>query len=252
MSQGPLILLSVVLSGLGAATVCVLICRRSARRLLNRINGMWDDVYLHMIKRCEIIRAIIGLLQGISTADLGIVRDLDYLLKKMERTNDVKTHAGIQNGLLLTLQTGIEFCHRGVAESRDEKASGALRNALSQLGAVDSKLIVLRDRHNKAAAFYETAFLPFPLGMLLPRHLRRGRPPFQMMLPWWSTDPAAYGAVSVSELRQAIFQQKLPLVLAPSEETGPRQKRVIPLEEGRPLPNLAASESADAHPRLSG
>jgi len=212
-----------LLLGAGLLAAGVVICRRMASRIANQIYGTWDEIYLLLLKRCESLRLIARLLRRIMPGDPQIAANFDYLLNKMEKTCDVKTHAGIQNGLLLTLKTAIECCHGQSAGRLDPE----LREVVREVGVVDSALLALREHHNQAARSYGMVFCSFPFRILLPPALRSGRPSFQMVIPWWSIDPAAYGTMRASDLRKLMTEEKVPLILAPGQEGKVGEKRVV-------------------------
>lgn len=221
MSMQLIILLALLLTA--AIVSGALLCRKHARQTANRLYGAWDDIYLLLLKRCEALRKVAQMLRVIMPNEPHITGNFDFLLDKMSQTSDVRTHAAIQNGLLLTLKTAIEWCHQAGSET----VGPELRKSVRAVGVVDSNLVALRDRHNRQARFYSIVFCSFPACWLLPSELRGGRSTFQMVLPWWSIDPLAYGAISAEELHKYMADNQVPLILAPSQEGKPGAKRVI-------------------------
>jgi hypothetical protein len=217
--------------------VCCVCCRRSASHAANHIFGVWDEIYLLLLRRCEILRTVARLLRHTMPGEPHVVTNLDYLLNRMAQTSDLRTHAGIQNGLLLTLKTAVECCHKESASRLDPE----LREVVREVGAVDSALLALRDHHNHDARSYGTVYCSFPFRLLLPRELWRARDPFLMVLPWWSIDPAAYGSISATDLRKYMEDEEVPLILAPGQRGKPGEKQIVSVRGKEAQPQFKAA-----------
>jgi hypothetical protein len=208
-----------------AVSLAVPVCYLVVKRSLWDLQGRWDDIYFRLRERCELVGVLGRHLRQILKTDPKIVSDIEYLLKRMEETSDPMTHAGVQNGLVLTVQTAVEQFHREGFE-----ASAKVVKTMQGIGLVDARLAGQRDRYNDCARRYNMLIntLPFSIAARLVR--ARERAFFPMLVPWWSTDPAAYGAVSADEIRLQLRKSHAPLVLAPSQrEQWSTARRVIPV-----------------------
>lgn len=205
-----------LLVGLGVILVIttLVLCRVCIRRKLEAILGLWDDIYRHIIERCTLCGTLSQQLQKWLRGDPKIVDDIQYLLRRMEETNDPHTHAAVQNGLVLTVQTAVEQFHR----QSQLKDDSELARTMQAIGVVDSRLAPLRDRFNDRVRSYNKLLNtpPFSLVAWLTRDEERTL--FPMLIPWWSTDPAAYGAISSDDIRQTLQTWRAPLILAPSHQ----------------------------------
>lgn len=204
------------------------LCCASLKRCRRAVNSLWDDIYFRLRNRCELVAALSAELRKLLPMDPKVTKDIDYLLRRMEETNDAFTHAGVQNGIVLTVQTAVEQFHR------DERFRNSTKIAktMEDIGKLDSNLAHLRDRFNALVQKYNTRLNAFPFywaGRLIGAE---EKPLFPMLIPWWSTDPAAYGAVTADDIRTQLQKSKAPLVLAPSQrEEWPRLRPVIQVSD---------------------
>ena len=236
----PTILVSVSAACLVALGTDVFACWLCLRYELQGLHGRWDDIYFRLRERCELVGILGRHLREILRSDPKIVSDIEYLLKRMEETNDTIAHAGLQNGLVLTVQTAVEQFHR----TEEFKASTEITKIMHAIGLLDSQLAPQRDRYNECVRRYNSRIngLPFVLAAQLTG--ARARSLFPMLVPWWSTDPAAYGAITADQIRSELQRSRAPLILAPSQrEQWAKVRPVIPVSRkmGVPLPQANGS-----------
>ncbi|MBN1458917.1 MAG: LemA family protein [Armatimonadetes bacterium] len=200
---------------LGTVSAVFVVCRACLRRKLEALHALWDDIYVRIVERCGLVGRLSGHLKKRLRAETKVVDDIEYLLKRMEETNDPRTHAAVQNGLVLTVQTAVEQFHRDATMKEDSQ----LYETMHAIGVVDARLAPLRDRFNDRVRQYNRLInmLPFSVVARLTHTIERSL--FPMLIPWWSTDPAAYGSVSSSDIRQTLQTWRAPLILAPSQRT---------------------------------
>ena len=189
------------------------VCRTCLKRKLASIHALWDDIYLHIVKRCHLVGTLSDHLRKRLKAHPKIVDDIQFLLRKMSETNDPHTQAAVQNGLVLTVQTAVEQFHR----SEEMKQDSDLYRTMEAIGLVDSQLAPLRDRFNDRIRRYNRLLNTLPFSIAA--HIMRTpeRPPFPMLIPWWSMDPAAYGSIKADDIRQSLQTWRAPLILAPTQ-----------------------------------
>jgi hypothetical protein len=212
---------------------------------LERIRGLWDDIYFQLRKRCGLVAQLNEHLRKLLRTNPKLVEDIQYLLRRMEETNDPYTHAAIQNTLLLTVLTAVEQFHRDVAFQSDRDIS----ETMAAIETVDSRLAPRRDRFNRCVRAYN-AHLNTPPFSLLARAVRHHeRPIFPIQIPYWSTDAAAYGRLTADKFLHQLQSSRAPVILAPSQRgQWPGGPRVIHVElRPRPSPGDEA-----ARPRPDG
>ncbi len=212
-SRGPAHLTQLMTIFLAASLVALAFSRILLARRLAQIHGLWDDIYVRLVERCQLVGQLSALLRKHSQTESTLVDDIDYLLGRMEETNDPHIHAAVQNGLVLTVQTALEHLHQNEQLQRD----AAFRKTLEVIGVVDTQLLHLRDRFNASVRVYNRLLniLPFSIAARLMRATERAL--FPMLIPWWSTDPAAYGSTGAEDIRQTLQRWRAPRVLAPSQ-----------------------------------
>ena len=188
-------------------------CRACLMRRLERIRSLWDDIYFRVRERCHLVGELSNQLRRRLKTNPKLVDDIQYLLMRMEETSDPRTHAAVQNGMVLTVQTAVEQFHRSAALRVDSEMSKIMQS----ISLVDSRLAPLRDRFNDSVRRYNALLnkLPFSLVARLTRADEKSL--FPMLIPWWSTDPAAYGAITSDEIRQTLQIWRAPVILAPSQ-----------------------------------
>lgn len=204
-----------LLAGAGVLTLTVVLgfCRICLMRRLERIRGLWDDIYFRLRKRCELVGELSDLLRVRLKTNPKLAEDIRYLLKRMEETNDPHTHAAVQNGLVLTVQTAVEQFHRTDRFQTDRE----LTSTMHKIGGVDSQLLPLRDRFNDSVRRYNSLLNLPPFSVVSYLTRTSERPLFAMLIPWWSMDAAAYGSISTDEIRHRLQRDHAPLILAPSQ-----------------------------------
>jgi len=166
------------------------------KRKREQINSLWDDMYFLLRERYLVLRA----LAKYAPSELGIARsmmdDVDSRLRELEETNDVLAHADIQNALLPILRSAIQQCHEG-ATIRDDSV---FQNAIAKMNAVESRLVVLRDRYNRRVHEYNELLNRLPFSIAAYATQAREKPFFPILIPWWSTDAAEYGGEGVRDV----------------------------------------------------
>jgi hypothetical protein len=215
--------------------VVAVVCRACLRRELERVLGMWDGIYLQLVDRCKRVGELADLLRQRLKTNPRLADDIHYLLKRMEETNDPYTHAAVQNGLVLTVQTAVEQFHR----SEEFSADRDLERTMQAIGAIDSGLISLRDRFNDRVRRYNRMLNTPPFSVMAWLARTPERKLFSMLIPWWSINPAAYGQMTADDIRQALQSWHAPLILAPSQRSdwpggGGPVVRVPPRTPGAP------------------
>ncbi len=203
-------LLGIVMACLG---VMMVFCRACLKRELHHILTLWDDIYFRLRERCELVTLLSDHLRTKLKTNPKLADDIRYLLKRMEETNDPHTHAAVQNGLVLTVQTAVEQFHR----SGEFRADGDLSKTMEAIGVVDSQLGPLRDRFNDRVRHYNSRLNTPPFSVVAYMTRADERRIFPMLIPWWSTDPSAYGVVSSEDIRLTLTTEHAPLILAPSQ-----------------------------------
>lgn len=198
--------------GILLAATALVICYLHLRRGLNSIRSLWDDIYFRLRDRCQLVGELSLHLRRLLRNDLKLVNDIEYLLGRIQNTCDPRIHAAVQNGLVLTVQTAVEQFHRG----DDIGADPALCRTMEAIRVVDSRLAPMRDRFNRLIEMYNTRVKTWPLCIVARVWGLTERPSFPMLIPWWSTDAAAYGAVTADDIRRQLRARRAPLVLAPS------------------------------------
>ena len=188
-------------------------CRICLMRRVERIRGLWDDIYFCLRKRCELVGDLSDQLRVRLKTNPKLADDIRYLLRRMEETNDPHTHAAVQNGLVLTVQTAVEQFHR----MEKFRADSELSSTMHKIGGVDSQLLPMRDRFNESVRRYNSLLNVPPFSAIAYLTRTEERPLFAMLIPWWSTDPAAYGSISTDEIRHRLQKDHAPLILAPSQ-----------------------------------
>jgi len=222
----PTILTLVLAACVVVLGTAVAVCWLCLKYGLRDLHGRWDDIYFRLRERCELVGILGRHLRAILKSDPKTVSDIEYLLKRMEETNDTMTHAGVQNGLVLTVQTAVEQFHR----TEEFQASAEIAKTMQAIGLLDSQLAPQRDRFNDCVRRYNARLntLPFSIAAQLTR--ARERTFFPMLVPWWSTDPAAYGAITADQIRSQLRKSRAPLILAPSQrEQWSKIRPVIPV-----------------------
>jgi hypothetical protein len=141
------------------------------------------------------------------------VDDIDYLLQRVSETDDPYEHAGVQNGLVLTVQRALEEYHR----SEQIRAQMGIAGTMNAISAVDSRLAPLRDQFNELTERYNahvknrfSAIVAHAMGSSSTSN-------FPMLIPWWSTDSAAYGRITAEEIKHTLETWKAPMIVAPSQ-----------------------------------
>lgn len=239
--------------GFGCLAMALALCRVCLKRRVEAIHALWDDIYVRIVERCNLVGTLSDHLRKQLAADTKIVDDIRFLLKRMSETNDPNTHAAVQNGLILTVQTAVEQFHR----SDEMQIDSALAKTMQLIGAVDSQLAPLRDRYNHRIQRYNVLLntLPFSIVAWLAHTPERAQ--FLMLIPWWSTNAYAYGGgVSTDDIRLTLQTRHAPIVLAPSQRTEWQgSKRVIrvahKLPGGKP-PTSDGTLSVSADPAEGG
>jgi hypothetical protein len=239
-------------AGVGLLGTALVGCRVCLLRRIERIRGLWDDIYFRLRERCQLVSTLNVHLRSRLKADHSLADDIQYLLNRMEQTSDPHTHAAVQNGLVLTVQTAVEQFHR----SDDLRLDSDMHRVMHDIAVVDSRLAPLRDRFNDAVRGYNK-LVTFPVFSLVARMTQaEERKLFSMLIPWWSTDPAAYGSVTTEQLRYRLQTQRAPLILAPSQRIewsgGPRVIQVRDKLMGRPVPEPDPGPSGGGTPSSNG
>ena len=205
-----------LLLGLGVVLgiTALVICRACLKSKLEAILGLWDDIYRSIVERCSLCGTLSQHLLKWLRGDPKIVDDIQFLLQRMADTNDPHTHAAVQNGLVLTVQTAVDQFHRH-AQLKDDSD---LFRTMQAIGVVDSRLAPLRDKFNERVRRYNKLLNTPPFSLVAWIGRVEERSLFPMLIPWWSTDPAAYGSISADDIRQTLQTWRAPLILAPSHQ----------------------------------
>ena len=223
--------------GIGVTGCCVWL-----RRHAEKINGQWDDIYFRLRERGQLVGHLNERLRVVLRANTKLVEDIQYLLHRMEEPNDPHTHAAVQNSLVLTVQTAVEQFHRDAKFRLDSE----LAKAMEAIRVVDSRLAPMRDRYNELVRSHNRRVNSFPVSVAGKITHARERALFPMLIPWWSTEAAAYGAITSDDIRHQLQTWKAPLILVPSQRTqwpggGPGGARVVHVTKS---PSAAAGEAA--------
>jgi hypothetical protein len=216
---GYMVILAVVVL-VATITTCWFWVKRETEKIIS----LWDDIYFRLRERGHLVGELNQRLRVLLRTNPKLVEDIQYLLQRMAETNDPHTHAAVQNSLVLTVQTAVEQFHRDAKFQTDAD----LKKTMDAIGAVDSRLAPLRDRYNDSVRSHNKRLntLPFSLATKVSR--TRERSLFPMMIPWWSTESAAYGKITADEVRHHLQTWKAPLILVPSQRSQwPNGTRVI-------------------------
>lgn len=212
---GPLgIIHSVVIGGLIALGAVAGSCWLWLKREKEYLSSLWDDVYVRLRERCQLVRELNVHLRRLLRTNPKLVDDIQFLLQSMEETSDPRTHAAVQNSLILTVQTAVEQFHRSVEFQSDPE----LRRIMRGVEAVDDRLAPLRDRYNDRVQLYNRSINTLPLSFLTRLTQSSERALFPMLIPWWSTEASAYGHVTASDIRHQLETWKAPLIILPSQQ----------------------------------
>jgi hypothetical protein len=189
------------------------------RREAEYLDSLWDDIYFRLRARCQLVGELNAHLRRLLPANPRLTDDVQYLLQRqrMEQTNDLHVHAAVQNGLVLTVQSAVEQFHR----SPEFQSDADIARTMEVIGKLDSWLAPMRDRFNRCVRSYNTRVKTPPFSMVARIGALDERPLFEMLVPWWSTDAAAYGQITGDEIRQQLRTSKAPLILAPSPQAQP-------------------------------
>jgi hypothetical protein len=198
------------------------------RRQTEKINSQWDDIYFRLRERGQLVGQLNERLRVVLRTNPKLVEDIQYLLHRMEETNDSHTHAAVQNSLVLTVQTAVEQFHRDAKFRLDAD----LAKVMEAIRVVDSRLAPMRDRYNELVRTHNRRVNSFPISVAGRISRARERALFPMLIPWWSTEAAAYGAITSDDIRHQLQTWKAPLILVPSQRTqwpggGPGGARVV-------------------------
>jgi len=208
--SGPLALVLACTVGIVVGLAC---CRLCLVRRLESIRGLWDDIYFQLRERCRLVGQLGEHLRKRLGTNPKLAEDIQYLLTRMEVTSDPHTHAAVQNGLVLTVQTAVEQFHR----SEDLRQDSEMYKAMEQIAVVDSRLIPLRDRYNDSMRRYNRLLNTPPFSMVGYLTKAEEGPLFAMLIPWWSPHPETYGTITADEIRHRLQAERAPLILAPSQ-----------------------------------
>jgi hypothetical protein len=229
-----------------AAGAMVLLCRLWLGYELERMRGLWDDIYFQLRERCHLVGELNNHLRKLLRTNPKLADDIQYLLRRMEETNDPHTHAAVQNGLVLTVQTAVEQFHRGPAFQADRDIS----RLMEAVEAVDSRLAPLRDRFNRSVRAYNQRLSTPPFSLAARFAQANERPLFPMLIPWWSIHSEAYGKITGDEIRQQLQSSKAPLILAPSQRVQwPVGAPMVQVSRRAQAPEPGAVERNGAGPR---
>jgi len=212
---GPLgVVHSAVVGGLIAIGAVAGSCWLWLKREREYLSSLWDDVYFRLRERCQLVRELNVHLRRLLRTNPKLVDDIQFLLQSMEETNDPRTHAAVQNSLVLTVQTAVEQFHRSIEFQSDRD----LRRIMRGVEAVDDRLAPLRDRYNDRVQLYNRSINTPPLSFLSRLTHSSERALFPMLIPWWSTEASAYGHVTASDIRHQLETWKAPLIILPSQQ----------------------------------
>jgi hypothetical protein len=219
------LMIAATAAGVGiSVTGCCFWLRREAER----INSLWDDIYFRLRERGQLVGKLNERLRVVLRTNPKLVEDIQYLLHRMEETNDPHTHAAVQNSLVLTVQTAVEQFHRDAKFRLDSE----LTKVMESIRVVDSRLAPMRDRYNGSVHTHNKRVNSFPTSVAGKLSRARERTLFPMLIPWWSTEAAAYGAITSDDIRHQLQTWKAPLILVPSQRAqwpggGPGGARVV-------------------------
>lgn len=211
--------------GLGVVAVATsaVVCHRCLMGDKATLEQLWRAICPLLRKRCQLVGGLTQQIREISDSESMFAEDIEYLLEMVDGTEDPYEHAGIQNGLVLTVQRGLEEYHR-----RPEfRQARGISEAMGAVSLVDSRLAPLRDRYNERAKRYNSRVKAFPFSVAARVERLGERSLFPMLIPWWSTDEAAFGGVSAEEIKQVLETWKAPMVAPPrrkSTEKGTDEK----------------------------
>ena len=199
--------------GVIAAGTTAAVCRACLLRDRAHIGLTWKAIRPLLRERCELVRDLSQHMRALPKAGPSFVRDIDYLLARVEETDDPNKHAGVQNGLVLAVQRGLEEYHR----REDFRSGDRVSEVMQAIGLVDSRLAPLRDSYNKRVEGHNTRVKGMPFSIVARLMGAREQAAFPMLIPWWSTNQTAYGGVGAEEIKQALETWKAPMIVAPSQ-----------------------------------
>jgi len=199
--------------GVIAAGTTAGVCRACLLRDRAHIGRTWNAICPLLRERCELVRDLSQHMRALPKAGPSFVRDIDYLLTRVEETDDPNKHAGVQNGLVVAVQRGLEEYQRREAF----QSGGRVSEVMHAISMVDSRLAPLRDSYNERVEGHNTRVKGMPFSIVARLMGATEQAAFPMLIPWWSTDQAAYGGVGAEEIKQVLETWKAPMVVAPSQ-----------------------------------
>ncbi len=218
--------------GVVALATSAVVCRRCLMRDKAMLEQLWAGIRPLLKKRCQLVLGLTQQIREISDSESVFSGDIEYLLEMVDGTEDPYEHAGIQNGLVLTVQRGLEEYHK-----RPEfRQARGVSDAMGAISLVDSRLAALRDEYNARVNRYNSRVKAFPFSVVARVERLGGRSLFPMLIPWWSTDEAAFAGVSAEEMKQVLETWKAPMVSSPrmkSTEKGTDEKDSGDAAKGR-------------------
>jgi LemA protein len=207
--------------GVVAAAISAVTCRRCLMADRTALQQLWGDIRPLLRHRCQLVGTLTQEIRELSdSSGAAFAEDIDYLLELVDGTEHPHEHAGIQNGLVLTVQRGLEHYYR-LPEFREARG---ISDAMDAISLVDSRLAPLRDRYNDRINRYNSRLKKFPFSLVGRAERAKERSLFLMLIPWWSTDEAAFGGVSAEEIKQMLETWKAPMVVAPRRRPGGTKK----------------------------
>ncbi len=95
-----------------------------------------------------------------------------------------------------------------------------IAGTINAIGGVDSRLAPLRDYYNRLTQRYNDQ-LKSRFSAIIARAMGgTTASSFPMLIPWWSTDTAAYGKITAEDIKHTLETWKAPMIVAPSQLAG--------------------------------
>jgi hypothetical protein len=211
------LVLGVAVVGMGAS---VAVCHRCLMGDKAALERLWEGIRPLLRERCQLVDTLTKRVRGRSDIDAAFAEDIGYLLQMVDSTEDPYKHAAIQNGLVVVLQHRLEEYH----SQPEFREALDISDAVNSISLVDSRLAPLRDRYNDRANRYNSRVKTFPFSLTAWAIRFKERSLFPMLIPWWSTDDAAFGGVSADEVKQVLETWRAPMVAPPRKRTDHKVK----------------------------
>jgi len=198
-----LVIGGLIVGGIGAFIRCSML---GLRRLRWHIEGVWFEIYLQVLRRCELIPQLLRVVRSHLPDQVELADTLQQMRWDAERTANRQEQAAIQGRLSMALKTVVHQTHR-LAELRDDFD---YMNLLRELALTESHLAISRDRYNRLIENHNTMVLKYPFKPIARGLKLSALQDFPMEITWWTPDS------------QLMERTRLPAPPLPNQPPSPR------------------------------